>query len=161
MSKTITFHTLGTIVTTISITQVLMKMFNHFDLYFIAVCTKRLAKPARRKFNSNNDHPKDNAHRCKWDNAQRVKRPRYAQKNAKRKHPDKKLKDAFLRDLTCWQISPFMPPISRLTSFLSIKRQAVVDCVIGHFVSTGDRGETELAEWIEHNNIAALLDIFN
>ena len=89
MSKTIKFNTLRTIVTTIPITQVLMKMFNHFDLYFIAVCTKRLAKPARRKCNSNNDHPKDNAQRCQWDNAQRVKRPRYAQKNAKRKHPDK------------------------------------------------------------------------
>ena len=149
MSKTIKFHTLRTIVTTIPITQVLMKMFNHFDLYFIAVCTKRLAKPARRKCNSNDDHPKDNAQQCQWDNAQRVKRARYAQKNAKRKHPDKKLKDAFLRDLTCWQISPFIP------------RQTVVDCVIGHFVSTGDRGETELAEWIETNDIAALLDIVN
>jgi hypothetical protein len=74
---------------------------------------------------------------------------------------DKKLKDATLRDLTCWQISPFTPPIPRLTSFLSSKRQTVVDCINGQFISTDNRGETELAEWIETIDIAALLDIFN
>ena len=44
MSKTIKFNTLRTIVITIPIQQVLMKMFNHCDLYFIAMCTRRLAK---------------------------------------------------------------------------------------------------------------------
>lgn len=44
MPKTIKFNTLRTIVTTIPITQVLSSMFNHFGRYFIALCTRTLAK---------------------------------------------------------------------------------------------------------------------